>query len=417
MNQQNGNGFAEESYLCSVYLEPTKFDEIAMRADWFKKPANASIFRAMQELRANGDPLNHLAVAERLQAKNELGNVGGADYILEVFDSVSHGWHADYYAKSIQESWRRRDLQSRLMQAQQAVADPAQSVEEIISGLDFDSDFETGSGDQFPALTAKELAQGDFNVPYLIDNVLPECQPSGIFAAFKTLKTSIAVDLSISLATMTPFLGKFFVNRNVRTALMSGESGQQVIQETCHRVCHARGWSFSSVENWLFTPDLPNLTDASSIRRLDRFIREHGIECLVLDPAYLCMPDVGDDQSKLMSMGRHLRPLADICQKHGVTPVIVHHNRKHANANFEIPELSDVSGSGFAEFVRSWLLIGRRSKYLDNGIHNLWIRLGGSAGHSSAWGLNVDEGRQSDPGGRIWNVKVQSIEETKRSDA
>jgi hypothetical protein len=198
---------------------------------------------------------------------------------------------------------------------------------------------------------------------------------------------------------------------------MSGESGQQVIQETCHRVCNARGWSFASVEDWLFTPELPNLTDPASLRQLERFIREHGIECLIVDPCYLAMPDVGDDQAKLFKMGQNLKPLSVICQKHNVTPVIVHHNRKHSNAEFQPPELSDVSGSGFAEYVRSWILVSRRSKYEDDGRHRLWIRFGGSAGHSSGWGLNLFEGRQDDAEGRIWDVKVLSMEETKRSDA
>ena len=56
-------------------------------------------------------------------------------------------------------------------------------------------------------------------------------------------------------------------------------------------------------------------------------------------------------------------------------------------------ELDDMSQSGFAEFARQWILLSRRKDYLDgSGLHELWMRSGGSAGNSSLWRLDVDEG-------------------------
>ena len=34
---------------------------------------------------------------------------------------------------------------------------------------------------------------------------------------------------------------------------------------------------------------------------------------------------------------------------------------------------------------------------------------GGSAGHSTAWGLNIDEGQLNDPDGRRWEIEVLSV--------
>ena len=46
--------------------------------------------------------------------------------------------------------------------------------------------------------------------------------------------------------------------------------------------------------------------------------------------------------------------------------------------------------------------------YQSDGKHSLWMRCGGSAGHSSLWGLNIDEGTiDPDTGeGRRWEVTV-----------
>lgn len=104
-----------------------------------------------------------------------------------------------------------------------------------------------------------------------------------------------------------------------------------------------------------------------------------------------------------------LRKVTDICQPHGVTVILIHHTRKQGKnkktSDYEPPELDDMSWAGFAEYARQWLLIGRRTPFEPgSGHHELWLSLGGSAGHSALHAMDIDEGAAGKP--RHWEVDL-----------
>jgi hypothetical protein len=106
-------------------------------------------------------------------------------------------------------------------------------------------------------------------------------------------------------------------------------------------------------------------------------------------------------------MGAMLQGLTKLGQDTGCTVVLLHHFRKGGQPDEENPAgLEELSQSGVAEWARQWLLLQRRIAYQADGVHNLWMRCGGSAGHSSLWGVTIDEGI-IDPEtfeGRKWEV-------------
>jgi len=234
-------------------------------------------------------------------------------------------------------------------------------------------------------------------------------QPGLYVGPQKTLKTNTAIDLVLSLASGLPFLGKFPVTRPVKSAFISGESGQATIQETARRVALSKRQPLRNYDNVHFVFNLPSLTSEDDLYQLRVFLENNAIEFLFLDPLYLMLDGIGDGAGNLFTMGPLLRKLAELMQQLHVTVFLCHHTKnRERNRQYEPTELEDIAWSGFREFARQWILLGRRSAYdpESNGHHELWLNCGGSAGHSELWGLDITEGRRTDDTGRRWDVAV-----------
>lgn len=262
-------------------------------------------------------------------------------------------------------------------------------------------------------LSAADMDAGDFELDYLIPGLLAKAQPSMKFGPQKSLKTGTAVDLVLSLATGSRFLGEFHINGRWNAGLISGESGAATIQETARRIARSKGWSLRQIEGAYFNFNIPDLLNPGAVDAIRRFIQENELACLVIDPVYLAMARVAESASNVFSMGEALKPIGNLCSETGCTIVLCHHTKKATGADYGPPKMEDVAFAGFGEFARQWMMLKRREAYdpENGGSHRLWFEVGGSAGHSGRWGLNIEEGLRSDQGGRRWDVEVVSSRE------
>lgn len=256
--------------------------------------------------------------------------------------------------------------------------------------------------------TCEELDKADFTTEYHVEGVLAKMQQAIISGAFKTMKTTTSIDLALSVSAGRPFLGQFFTNK-CPVGYFCGESGGATTQETARRVAKEKGMPLSNFNvHWNF--DLPIVSDPEDLKQVEDDTKRLGLELVIIDPAYLSMGLSGNEASNVFSVGQKLLPLTRLQEETGCTVVIVHHNKRGVIDPFEPPELADIAWSGFAEWARQWLLLGRRSKYdpeaNGGGYHELWMNYGGSAGHTGLWALNISEGTRQDEDGRHWEVEV-----------
>jgi len=177
---------------------------------------------------------------------------------------------------------------------------------------------------------------------------------------------------------------------------MSGESQFSTLQKNAIACARSKGFELDNIDGIVWSDRLPVFGSVSHIDGLAEWIKGNELEVLFVDPCYLCMDTQGSEGS-IFRMGELLRSISEPCQEMGVTLIVAHHMTKEAAKSNDPPELDWLSWSGFAEFSRQWWLLNRRSKYQPGSYkHELWLSIGGSAGHSSLWGANVFEGSRRD---------------------
>lgn len=231
---------------------------------------------------------------------------------------------------------------------------------------------------------------------FLVEPLLVKNQPAVICGASKTLKTSVATDLAVSLATRTRFLGKFWVPEPVRVCFFSGESGQSTLSNLLRRVCADRDTDHEANLSNLFMDDtLPRLNRPADLCEARDAIMDHKADVVIFDPLYLM--DTSAKANSLDDRGSMFRGLNEVCHDAGATLVIIHHTVKNpgygVRDKYAPPEREDMHGAGVIEWARQWALLGRRERYAEGtGQHALWFSVGGSAGQGGLWELDVDEG-------------------------
>jgi hypothetical protein len=280
-----------------------------------------------------------------------------------------------------------------------------------------------GSGFRWAPIDSATFAQLDCRPRWLVRRLLVRDQPAIAGGPKKVLKTSMLVDLAVSLATGTFFLGEFSIPAPVRVALLSGESGQHTLQETARRVCLARGLTLDQVGDrllWMF--ELPQLSAAGELAEMTSGLAADGVEVLLFDPLYLALlagsaPGAIKTEN-LFEMGPLLLRITKACLHAGVTPILTHHTTKGKVPGAPL-DLEDLAYAGLAEFARQWLLLSRREKYEPGtGQHKLWLQGGGSAGHGGLWSIDIDEGVVDEEfGGRKWDVAVRTGSEERKAEA
>jgi hypothetical protein len=256
--------------------------------------------------------------------------------------------------------------------------------------------------------TATELDDANCRIDYLVNGVLVENQPTMLVAPQKSMKTTMSIDLCLSIATETPFLDHFSTTFG-RSLLMTGESGLGTVQETARRIASNKGFELRDIgAKFIVSDEIPLLYSEVHLIALRRLLENVKPTILVADPVYLMVK--GDNAGNLFLMGEQIRPAAELCQDLGITFVLVHHaTRSSENVKGYQPlSLGDIAWSGFSEFARQWMFLNRREPYqLGTGDHKLWFSYGGSAGHSGCWAVDVNEGSNDASQGRYYRVSVE----------
>ena len=104
---------AERSVLGSLMLLNDAIDEVNefLTEKHFYSDRHQAIYRAILQLYESGvRGIDIVTLSEQLEKQNQLEEVGGPAYLLEVLQTVPHAAHAKYYADIVREKAVQRSL-------------------------------------------------------------------------------------------------------------------------------------------------------------------------------------------------------------------------------------------------------------------------------------------------------------------
>lgn len=263
---------------------------------------------------------------------------------------------------------------------------------------------------QTRSLSGAELLSKVIVRDYLIDDFMVRNEPMIIGGASKSLKTSIALEMALSISTGTKFLGEFDVKGRQPVMFLSGESGEATLQDNLRMMAQAKGLNDWELRDLHIGFKLPKLDDPNCVEDLVTEMRDKGVGIMFIDPLYRSLR-VGDAASNVYAMGAQLDLIAERIHAAGITVVLLHHFRKQGKNYGEQPELEDLSQSGVAEFGRQFLLLKRTAAYQWDGKHSLYFNYGGSAGHQGMRMLDVYTGTKKL--GLAWHTTLRTVDDWK----
>jgi hypothetical protein len=420
----------ERELLCCMLRDNQCVASLGVTAEDFRVASHQLIFRAMHDLVASGRPATLDAIANLLLDRRQVEYVP-YKYLGGLWDATQGYNMPTHFARLVREEACRRSLILKTADIKRAaeegcpLLDLANDLHEQTARLQALVEGQCPSNDprrfRFKVIDSAAFDATDYRPEFLAKKTVVKGQPLVFGGPLKCLKTSMSVDMAVSLSSATPFLGEFAVYRKVRVVILSGESGTFALQSIARRVCEERGIRLSDCNtDWGF--ELPQFSSEPDLRELQNGLRNRGAEVCVLDPLYMGLlsgPDADPSSaSNLYATGPLLLALAQSCLEVKVTPAICHHFRRHIPDPPAIPELHWLSHSGIAEFARQWLLVSRREPFDPDVPNKLWLSAGGSVGHSGLYAVDIDEGKMADDfTGRTWKVSVQGFSEAQEAKA
>jgi replicative DNA helicase len=125
---------AERSVLGSMLLENHAIDEVAdtLRPENFYSDVHQTIYAAMLRLHENGIKVDAITLAEELDNRNQLEDIGGVPYLLEILETVPHAAHVKYYSGIVRDKWIQRSLTNVCTEVLRDCYEGADDTEDVL---------------------------------------------------------------------------------------------------------------------------------------------------------------------------------------------------------------------------------------------------------------------------------------------
>ncbi|MFC8348797.1 replicative DNA helicase [Streptomyces sp. NPDC057280] len=371
---------AEQSVLGGMLLSKDAIADVVevIKGHDFYKPAHETIFQAILDVYAKGEPADPITIAAELTKRGEINKVGGASYLHTLVQTVPTAANAEYYAEIVHERAVLRRLVeagTRITQMGYAADD---DVDEIVNRAQAEIYAVTEQRTSEDYLPLGDIMEGALDEIEAIGSRTGEMTgvPTG-FTDLDSLTNGLHPGQMIVIAAR-PAMGKSTlaldfaraasIKNNLPSVIFSLEMGRNEIAmrllsaEARVALHHMRSGTMTD-EDWtrlarrmpevsaapLYIDDSPNLSMMEIRAKCRRLKQRNDIKLVIID--YLQLMQSGkrseSRQQEVSDMSRNLKLLA----KELEVPVIAlsQLNRGPEQRTDKKPQVSDLRESGSIE--------------------------------------------------------------------
>jgi len=372
---------AEQSVLGGMLLSKDAIADVVeiLKGHDFYRPAHETIYQAILDLYAKGEPADPITVAAELTKRGEITKVGGASYLHTLVQTVPTAANAEYYAQIVHE----RAVLRRLVEAGTRITQMGYAadgdIDEIVNGAQA----------EIFAVTEQRTAEDYLPLSEIMEGALDEIEAIGSRSGEMTGVPTGFTDLDqltnglhpgqMVIIAARPAMGKSTlaldfaraasIKHNLPSVIFSLEMGRNEIAmrllsaEARVALHHMRSGTMTD-EDWtrlarrmpdvsaapLYIDDSPNLSMMEIRAKCRRLKQRNDLKLVIID--YLQLMQSGSKRSEsrqqeVSDMSRNLKLLA----KELELPVIAlsQLNRGPEQRTDKKPMVSDLRESGSIE--------------------------------------------------------------------
>lgn len=141
------------SLVAAMLMDPNRIDEVTdfvAKEDFFS-PECRIAFEAITFLRSKHKPIDEVTVTDHLQAKGQLAEIGGGEFLVQCIEKLPHAAHAAHYATTIREKALRRATIFACVDGIRGAEDEMREIDTVIGAVETELhatlERQTGSAD------------------------------------------------------------------------------------------------------------------------------------------------------------------------------------------------------------------------------------------------------------------------------
>lgn len=129
------NRDAERGVLGGILRDPDTLPTVqqVIVADNFYFDAHRKIYQAICDLANEGQPVDLVLLFDKLRKNKQLEDVGGKEYLVDLWESVPTGANAEYHAQLVREAAMIRGLIHASNEILRDAYDRTQSADELVA--------------------------------------------------------------------------------------------------------------------------------------------------------------------------------------------------------------------------------------------------------------------------------------------